>query len=298
MRKRRRDLLGVRAALSGWLLPVLVGAMSFLAALALGGVLACATLAQSWQGSTRSALTIQVPQPNVPAANPALTRLQAVQQILAHTQAVQHIQVLSETEINHLIAPWLGSNATTLGLVLPAVITAQWQQPGSPDGLAAQLQQASPGTLVKTGALWAQRVARLTTSLQACAWAVLLIVALVAAAVVAVATRSGLVQLRETIETVHGLGALDSDIAARFARCATGWAFVGAVGGVVLALPVLAWLAWIALPFMAPLPSAVHTILGLPPALLGLTPLLPAGAALIGWLTAQLTVRGWLRHLP
>lgn len=298
MRKRRSDLLGVRAALSGWLLPVLVGAMSFLAALALGGVLACATLAQSWQGSTRSALTIQIPQPNAASASPALTRLQAVQTILAHTQAVQHVQLLSNTEINQLIAPWLGSDAATLGLVLPAVITAQWQQPGSPEQLTAQLQQVSPGTLVKTGALWAARVARLTTSLQACAWAVLLIVALVAASVVAVATRSGLVQLRETIETVHGLGALDSDIASRFAGRATWWAFVGALGGVVVALPVLAWLAWLALPFMSPLPSAATTILGLPASLLGLAPLLPAGAAMIGWLTAQITVRGWLRHLP
>ncbi len=45
MARRQGDLLGVRAALSDRLLPVLVGAMSFLAALALGGALACATLA-------------------------------------------------------------------------------------------------------------------------------------------------------------------------------------------------------------------------------------------------------------
>lgn len=298
MLKRRADILGVRAALSGWLLPVLVGAMSFLAALALGGALACASLAQSWQGNTAAALTIQVPQPDSPATTPTITRLHAVQQLLAAQPEVRQVTLMSSEELNRLIAPWLGHDATTLGLAMPAVLTAHWAGNGPPDQLVARLQKVSPGTLVKTGALWAQRVASLTTSLQACAWAVLLVVALVAVAVVAVATRSGLVQLRENIETVHGLGALDSDIAARFAARATWWAFVGSLGGVVLALPVLAWLAWLATPFMSPMPVPSASIFGLSPAVLGLSCFLPAGAALIGWLTAQMTVRGWLRHLP
>ncbi len=296
MAKPHADLLGVRAALSDRLLPVLVGAMSFLAALALGGTLACATLAASWQGDTAAALTIQIPQPSDPDAANDGTRLAAVQRALAADHGVQNAAVMSEAEMNRLIAPWLGSDAASLGLALPAVITAQWAGSGTTDALGAQLQQVSPGTLVKTGAMWAQRVAALTTSLQACALAVLLIVALVAAAVVAVATRSGLAQLRETIETVHGLGALDSDIAGRFAARATWLALAGSLGGTVLALPVLAWLAWLATPFTGT--AQFNSLFSLPPALLALVPLLPASAALIGWVTAQLTVRGWLRHLP
>ncbi|SHE87547.1 cell division protein FtsX [Acidocella aminolytica] len=296
MAKRRGDLLGVRAALSDRLLPVLVGAMSFLAALALGGALASATLAASWQGDTASALTIQVPQPTAQDAAHHGTRLAAVQQALAASKNVADVHVLSEAQINRLIAPWLGSDAASLGLSLPAIITGQWTGPGGTDQLTAELQQVSPGALLKTGALWAQRVAALTTSLQACALAVLLIVALVAAAVVAVATRSGLAQLRETIETVHGLGALDADIAARFAARATWLALAGSIGGTVLALPVLGWLAWLAAPFTGG--SQFNHLFSLPPALLALVPLLPGCSALIGWATAQITVRGWLRRLP
>lgn len=296
MVRRRGDLLGVRAALSDRLLPVLVGAMSFLAALALGGALACAALAESWQGDTASALTIQVPQPTDPDAANDGTRLAAVQRTLAANQTVRDANVMSQAEVNRLIAPWLGSDAGTLGLPLPAVITAQWAGTGNADELSTQLQKVSPGTLVKTGAIWAQRVAALTTSLQACALAVLLVVALVAAAVVAVATRSGLAQLRETIEIVHGLGAQDADIAGRFAARTTWLALAGALGGTLLALPVLAWLAWLAAPFTGP--AKLNGLFNLPPALIALVPLLPACAALIGWVTAQLTVRGWLRHLP
>ncbi|MGE4481000.1 cell division protein FtsX [Acidocella sp.] len=298
MARRRTDLLGVRAALSDRLLPVLVGAMSFLAALALGGTLACATLATSWQGSTASALTVQIPQPGDPDAANDGTRLAAVQRALAADPDVHDVAVMSEAEMNRLIAPWLGGDAASLGLSLPAIVTAQWAGAGGTGKLGAQLQQLSPGALVKTGAIWAQRVAALTTSLQACALAVLLIVALVAAAVVAVATRSGLAQLRETIETVHGLGALDSDIAGRFAARATWLALAGAIGGTALALPVLAWLAWLAAPFTGSSALQFNHLFSLPPALLASVPLLPACAALIGWATAQITVRGWLRHLP
>ncbi|HTQ72368.1 MAG TPA: cell division protein FtsX [Acidocella sp.] len=296
MARRHADLLGVRAALSDRLLPVLVGAMSFLAALALGGTLACATLAGSWQGDTASALTIQVPRPNDPDAANDGTRLAAVQRALAANHDVQNATAMSAAEMNRLIAPWLGSDAASLGLTLPAVITAQWAGAGGTDQLTAQLQALSPDTLVQTGALWAQRVAALTTSLQASALAVLLIVALVAAAVVAVATRSGIAQLRETIETVHGLGALDSDIAGRFAARATWLALAGSLGGTLFALPVLAWLSWLAAPFTGL--AKFNSLYNLPPALLALVPLLPGCAAFIGWVTAQLTVRGWLRHLP
>lgn len=298
MAKRKADFLGVRVALSGGLLSGLVGTMSFLAALALGGALACASLAASWQGDTVSALTIQVPQPDQPDAAHDATRLAAVQQILKSNESVSALRTMSAAEINHLLSPWLGSDVASIGLEMPAVITAQWVQTGDAGPLQAQLESVSPGTLVKTGAMWAQRVASLTTSLQACALAVLLIVASVAIAVVAVATRAGIAQLRENIEIVHGLGAQDADIAARFAARATFLAFIGALCGTILALPVLAWLAWLAAPFANPLQTVSSGWFNLSPVLLGLSPLLPGGAALIGWLTAQTTVHGWLRRLP
>lgn len=298
MAKRRLDFLGVRSALSGGLLPGLVGTMSFLAALALGGALACASLASSWQGDAVSVLTIQVPQPDMPDASHQGMRLAAVQQILQADQNISDLHVMDAAEINRLMSPWLGQDVASLGLAMPAVITAQQVQGDGAAKLLSALQKVSPGVLVKTGALWAQRVAVLTTSLQACAVAVLVIVASVAIAVVAVATRAGIAQLRENIEIVHGLGALDADIAARFAARATWLAFAGALCGTILALPVLAWLAWLAAPFTNPLHATPSSWFSLSPRLLALSPLLPGGAALIGWVTAQATVRGWLRRLP
>lgn len=299
MARRRADFLGVRAALSGGLLPGLVGTMSFLAALALGGALACAHLAASWRGDAASALTIQVPQPDQPDAGHNTTRLAAVQALLQADNSLSELHVMGTAEVNHLMSPWLGGDVASLGLTMPAIITAQENQEGAAvSELVARLQQVSPGTFVKTGALWAKHVTALTTSLQACALAILVIVASVAIAVVAVVTRAGIAQLRENIDIVYSLGAQDADIAARFAGRATWLAFIGALCGTVLALPVLAWLAWLAAPFTNPLQPVSQGWFSLSPVLLGLSPLLPGGAALIGWVTAQTTVRGWLRRLP
>lgn len=287
------DDLGLRSALSDRLLPVLVAAMTFLAALALAGTFASAALAEHWRSDTAAALTVQVPEPEGLAAG--ISRQAAVLAALAAAPGVSAPSLMSDAQVQNLLEPWLGKDSAALGLPLPAIITANWAGPGAPDMLAPELDRIAPGTLVSTGEIWAARVASLTASLQACAAAVLVIVAGIAAAVVAVATRSGLAQRRETIEIVHGLGALDADIAGRFSVRATWLAVQGAVIGTVLALPVLFWLAGLAAPFAGFTPGEAPG--GLPAALLAALPALPVSAALIGWGTSQITVRGWLRGL-
>jgi cell division transport system permease protein len=291
---RRIDHLGLRSAMADRLLPMLVGAMSFLAVLAIAGTLAAASLARQWRGDTGAALTVQVPNPNGAIAGSG-NRADAVLGVLQATPGVSDPRALSAPELDALLQPWLGADAAKLALPVPAVITATWNGAGSLDGLRAALDEAAPGTLAETGARWAARVAALTSSLQASAAAILVIVALVAAAVVAVATHVGLAQRRETIAIIHGLGALDADIADRFALRATVLAAVGAAFGAGLAVPVLLWLATLAAPFAGVLPRDAAPSLPLPVWLA--LPAVTLAAAGIGWVTTQFTVRGWLRGL-
>jgi len=292
---KRTDLLGLGTGLTDWLLPVLVAAMSFLAALALAGTLASATLAAQWRQDTARALTVQVTDPQAPDAAHTQSRAQAVLAALSSTQGIAGARLMSTEQLNKLLVPWLGADAAQLALPVPAVITATWQSADNTAALTASLQKIAPGTLVSTGSAWAARVAALTASVQTSAAAVLVIVALVAAAVVAVATRAGLAQRRDAIEIIHGLGALDADIAGRFAARAMMLTVIGALIGGALALPVLIWLAALAAPFSGLAPQGL--VPGLPPALWLSLPLLPLAAAAIGWCTAQLTVHGWLRRL-
>ncbi len=222
--------------------------------------------------------------------------------LLVGTTGIAEARALSEEELGELLRPWLGSGAERLAMPLPAVIAVRLADASvEPDGLARRLEAAAPGTLVESHGIWIHRLAVLARSLQACAGLALLLVAAVAAAVIAVATRAGLSARREAIEIVHGLGATDGYIAARFAGRATLLAATGGIAGALVALPVLLTLANLAAPFaggVAEISSPAGTLAALPPTLWLTLPALPAAAAAIGCLTAQATVRRWLRRLP
>jgi len=300
LRPARFDDLGLKRALSDRLLPLLVAAMTFLAALTLGAAIAASALALHWQQGAASVVTVQVPRPRALAAG--TSRIDRVVGVLRDTPDIGPVRVLTDDELADLLRPWLGSTAEAVSLPLPAVIEVRLA-PGAadlPSSLARKLDGAAPGTFVESHGVWLERLSLLARSLQACAALALLVVAGVSAAVVAVATRAGLAGRRDAIEIVHGLGATDGYIAARFANRATLLAAIGAVAGVVCALPVLLGLAGMAAPFTgAPLDAgAPGHIPALPAPLWLALPALPVAAASIGWATAQATVRRWLRRLP
>ncbi len=330
-RRGRFDALGLRRALSDRLLPGLVAAMAFLAALALAGAVAASSLASRWREGAGTVLTVQVPDPLAPSvpgpgAASGTSRVDAVRALLRAQPGVVSAHLLGEAELAELLRPWLGTG-DALSLPLPGVIEvrlrggADAEAPGAGlDGaagaapgvvaggatgggggtLAGRLAQAAPGTLVERNGDWMRRLGALARSLQACAAAALLVVAGVAAAVVAVATRAGLSARRDAIGIVHGLGATDGYIAGRFAARATLLASLGAGLGALAALPVLLGLASLAAPFAAPAASdaAAGGFDALPATIWGALPVLPLAAAAIGWGTAQFTVRRWLRRLP
>lgn len=300
-RTARGDELGLRRALADRILPFLVAAMAFLAALALAGFIAAASLARHWQQGAGANLTVQVSRP-AEAAPEGGTRRDRALALLRAAPDIARADALSDGELADLLRPWLGGATETLAVPLPAVIRVRLSsQTADLDALARTLAAAIPGTLVESHQIWITRLTALARSLQACAGAALLIVAGVAAAVVAVATRAGLSARREAIEIVHGLGASGGYIAARFARRATGLAALGGLAGALAALPVLFGLAQLAAPFagvQAAEPSRFMAAEALPAALLLSVAALPIAAAAIGFLTAQATVRGWLRRLP
>ena len=294
------DDLGLKRALSDRLLPSLVGAMAFLAALALAGVIAASSLAQRWQQGAGGVMTVQVPQPAAPAPAGGARADQVVAALRA-TPGVRSARMLTEDELAALLRPWLGSSTGRIAIPLPAVIEVRMDERSvNEPALAASLERAAPGTLVEEHDRWVRRLAVLARSLQACAALAIFVVGFVAVAVVTVATRAGLAARRDAIETVHGLGAPDGYIARRFAARATLLAGIGAAIGAAAALPVLIGLTGLAAPFTGiDAPEGPGALLAAMPAALWIAlPLLPVIAAGIGWLTAQGTVRRWLRRLP
>ncbi len=293
LRRSMADDLGMRRALSSRLLPLLVGAMVFLAALALAGAMAASSLAARWSGGAAAMVTVTLPM-QAEAADDA-ARLAAVGRVLAQSPAVALSRQLTQPEIAGLLKPWLGEDPGQLSLRLPAMFEVRLN-PGVQDpSLASRLAAAAPGALLERNDSWLARLTALVRSLRASAALALLVVAFVAASVVCVATRAGLAVSREAIEIVHGLGAADGLIAGQFSSRMTMLVLSGAVLGVLMVVPVLLELARLAAPFAS---NGAGPAGALPPLLWGSLAALPVLAALIGWITAQATVRAWLLVLP
>ena len=284
-RRMSRDPLGLRRALSGLLLPGLVGAMALLAALVVSGAESAAALAKRWQQGALTAITVQLP-----SADPAaLARAEAA---LRATPEVAQARIVDPARLANLLQPWLGEAST---IPLPGLIEVELRETRrDPDLLAARLAAVVPGAAIEFHGVWVQRLASLARSLQALALAVLALVAGVAIAVVAVATRAGIAARRDAIEVLHGLGARDGDIAGRFARRLGTLAALGAACGVAAAVPALALLSDLATPWLG-VEEARSGLASLP---WGILLVLPAIAFVIGWSTAQATVRRWLRRFP
>lgn len=270
---RGRDPLGLRRALADRLLPALVAAMALLAALAIAGASGAGHLAERWQQA---------------AGGPALLTLPAgADQAASLARLAPHAALapVPEARLRALLEPWLGEAP---GLPLPGV----WEvTPDDPAALAAAVA-AIPGARLEARGAAVAPARRLAEGMRALSLLLLGVIAAVAAALVAVATRAGLAARRDTVVILHELGARDADIAGRFARRLAWLCFLGAAGGLAVALGALALL----------LPQAVPVALSRParwddlpwPALLSL----PALAAGIGWATARLTVGAWLKRLP
>jgi cell division transport system permease protein len=302
LRPSNFDELGLRRALGDRLVPFLVAAMAFLAALALGGASGASGLAARWRGGAAASVTVQVPRPRAPADGAAggQTRQEAVLALLRGTPGVASARALSDEDLAELLRPWLGGGLQQVSLPLPAVIDLRLAEsgPAALDPLAARAAAAAPGTLMESHGLWAGRLTVLADSLRACAALALAVVAAVAAAVVSVAVRAGLLARRVSIEIVHSLGASDSYISGRFAARAASLSGAGGAIGALAALPVLVFMANLTTPF-ANDPSVAPRagLAALPAALWLVAPGLPLASGAIGWLTAQLTVRRWLRRL-
>lgn len=285
---RRTDPIGLGAAMADRLLPGLAAAVTLLAALALGAAVAAAALAERWHGAAREAVTVQVPDPAGTLADGA-PRIEAALRLVRATPGVAEAAPMADGRLAELLRPWLGPTAEQLALPLPAIIEVRPDsEDWDPVALRTDLAAAVPGVTVEAQGRLVTRLRALARGVQMLGAMAVLIATGIAASVVVMATRATLASRREAVEILHLLGADDRQIASRFARRAAWRVALGAVPGMLAGGAILAALA-----------AAAGPVLPVDVAQLGLSlPLLPLAAAAIGWGTAQLAVRGWLRRLP
>lgn len=312
LKHKTTDGLKVNLALPGQFLIPLVAAMTFLATLMIAGTYAGQNLANRWNTGAASTVILQIPQNNLQISSQNTKQensdnnasIQQIITLLSTSRELVSFHKLDDNEIDELLAPWLHEDFDNLALAIPAVIELHLKNNTKISGqLETSLHKIEPNIVIEQSNFWGQRLNVLANSLQTCAFLAFLTVIFVAAIVIAIATRTGLIQCKQTIEILHNLGASDHYISIRFARRNAFLSLIGGGIGLIFSIPLLFFLTYLSLPFSSnPNWETVYqgwfSILTLLPFnLLILIIILPLCNYFIGWISTTFIVYYWLRHL-
>ena len=289
---RRSDLLLDKDALSRFL-PWLIAFMVFLAILAMAGMLVLNATASRWDQGIRGTLTVQV----VPAEDPAKDdeRLQVVLSVLAQMPEIDRYEMLTEDRLLNLLEPWLGPAAGSRDLPLPRLVDVELKTSAdlNAEVLSRQLAARVPGTSVDDHRIWLKRLVRLIQTVEGLAPLVLAFIALATVGTVVFTTRTGLDIHREAMEVLHLIGAQDSYVAGQFASRAFSLGLKGGVFGLLLAVPTLLGIGYLA----QQMDSSLLPDITLGPVHWSALAGLPLVVSLIAMVTARITVMQTLSRM-
>ncbi len=283
-------------------LPWLIAFMVYLAVLALAGALVLNAVIVRWDRGVTGTLTVQIAPlerpPSVSAADARADeerRQKAVLDLLRSVPEVARAEALDDQRLMALLEPWLGTTEVAEDLPLPGLVDVELKPGTSLDAaaLGARLAKAVPGTSIDDHKIWLERLVRLIRMVEAVASVVLMFIGLATVGTVVFATRTGLAVHQEAIEVLHLIGAQDSYVAQQFARRALVLGLRGGLVGLVLAVPTLFGISYLA----AHLEAGLLPDVDMGPAHWLALISMPLAAALIAMVTARMTVMRTLARM-
>lgn len=222
--------------IAGRALTLVVGIMTFLAALTLGGVTLVEDAANAWLSDIAREVTIEVRPLDGVSLEGELQKAVALAQEFPGVSAARS---LSDTETRRLLEPWLGGGVDLAALPVPRLVIVSVDDSGAFDAAALgdAVRRDVRGGSVDDHAAWVDRLRTMADTMVVGGVAVLALVLVALGLSVVFATRAAMAGNKHIIEVLHFCGAEDGFIAREFQRH-----FLllgvkgGAVGGGVAAL--------------------------------------------------------------
>jgi len=230
---------------SGYFLIWIMLVMVFFASMALAGNLVIGNMAKRWNASVSGSFVIQVlpPKDNTLASGDTLEMMVAevdkAAKVLQQNPGVDSIKVLSLDELENLLKPWLGETALDGEFPIPRLIDVTLQKGANIDieKLSAELKEVAPNAVVDVHRMWLQRFMSFVMTIDVISLIVLIMILLTTGISVIYAAITSLQVHRPAIELLHLIGAKDNYIAILFSKRTISFSFLGAVVGLLLALP-------------------------------------------------------------
>lgn len=274
------------------LLPWVIAVMVFLSGLALAGALGIHGAVAHWAGDMSRRLTVEIVTGDIAARD---RQAAAAVAALGATPGVESARRLSDRDIAGLLEPWLGKGNIAADLPVPALIDVVVREGVRLplDVVANRLKTVAPDARFDDHEQWLGNLYRLAWMLEIAGFGIVALVMLATVAIVIFGTRAGLATHRDSIETLHLLGAEDRLVAGEFQRR---FLLLGLKGGVIGI--VAAGLALFAVRHMlAQLGGGLFDAVALDTATFAALLGLPLLAALLAMVTARLTVMRALSQL-
>ncbi|MEM9395224.1 MAG: cell division protein FtsX [Pseudomonadota bacterium] len=263
-------------------------AMAFLAVFAVALSLASTQLATRWSEAMARTATIRLSAP----AGQVEAQTRAVLTALETTPGVASARVLSETEQQDLLAPWLGTNLPVDTLPIPRLIEVV-ETPQGFDGtnLRLRLTAEAPGAVLDDHTRWRRPFIAAAEHLRFIGLLSVVLIGGAMAAMITLAANSALAANAQVIRVLRLVGARDIVIARAFVRRFAARALVGALVGAATGVVALLFLP------SGGGPQTIFDDLGFSGSSWFLVPLIPLGAISVAYFATRFAALRMLRRM-
>ena len=174
---------------------------------------------------------------------PAGGNVAAVVSAIRSAPGATDVQAIPEAEMRRTLERWLGSEAQSGELPVPALVNFDLKQGADLSDVQRRVRSASPEAKITTHREAVAPLLRSLRLLQWVAFGLVLLLSAAASAAVVLAARGALDTHRFTIEVMHGIGATDLQVTRLFQRKIAIDAFIGSLAGAAAAALVLLMLS-------------------------------------------------------
>lgn len=229
---------------SRFFLPWICALMVFIATLATAGGITAYNSLKLWQKSVAESLTVQIPtyDEDGNARNELVYKdVENALMLLRTTPGVLGAMVLDDNQMQELMVPWLGSDASVSELPLPKLIDVNVDASHPPllEQLQADLAEKVPGAILDSHRIWLSDLVKMANALLGLVCFILCLLFITITLAIIYITNASLSIQEYEISLVHMLGARDLYITCQFAWHNFKSALVGSLIGLLIALPVL-----------------------------------------------------------
>ena len=291
-RQKRKYDLPLEKGNGGRFLKILMGLMTILAMFAFVASFALSDMTERWSSGLSNKATIEIPAETkdgtLLSADEIDQRATNILEFMNQQAGVANVDVMTESEIQTLVVPWLGENIEFENVPLPGILSVEFFEDHTINmkTLEERLQNYGDTIRLDTHSKWLDDVLKFTGALNLAALLISALIGITTIIAAAGAVQARMSMYRDELELLHLMGAADRYISRQLQR----YTFISCLQGAAIGT-----LIGFAIFFIVSLIFKEQAIAFLPNFNMSLLQFamlcaLPFAIALLGMVTARQTV--------